>query len=312
MTHRISWPGGARFAFTVFDDPDAQTLAVGREVYALLADLGYHTTKGVWPVTGPGTPSDAGRTCDDPEHRDWIFRLREQGFEIGYHNTTQHTSTREETRRGLSRMAELFGPEPLTMAQHFACDENVYWGDKRVGGAQRLVYNLATRFQNAGRFHGEEPDHALYWGDLCQERIRYVRNFVFAEIDTLAACPWMPYHDPARPMVREWYASSEGANCRSFVHTVREANQDRLVESGGACIMYTHFGHGYVRDGRLDPEFVRLMTRLAGLGGWFVPVRTLLEFLRAWRGGGEHVLTDAQRRTLERRWIWHKLRFGTA
>ena len=56
MPPRIDWPDGHRFAFTVFDDPDALTLEKGREVYALLADLGFRTTKGTWPVTGPGTP----------------------------------------------------------------------------------------------------------------------------------------------------------------------------------------------------------------------------------------------------------------
>ena len=36
----VRWPHGRRFAFTVFDDPDAQTVESGRPVYALLADLG--------------------------------------------------------------------------------------------------------------------------------------------------------------------------------------------------------------------------------------------------------------------------------
>ena len=49
------WPGGKSFAFTIFDDPDSQTLEAGREVYALLADLGFRTTKGVWPIRGSGT-----------------------------------------------------------------------------------------------------------------------------------------------------------------------------------------------------------------------------------------------------------------
>jgi hypothetical protein len=35
------WPDGKRFAFTVFDDPDSQTWQAGREVYALLRDLGF-------------------------------------------------------------------------------------------------------------------------------------------------------------------------------------------------------------------------------------------------------------------------------
>jgi len=36
---RIEWPGRKRFAFTVFDDPDGQTVEMGKRVYGLLAEL---------------------------------------------------------------------------------------------------------------------------------------------------------------------------------------------------------------------------------------------------------------------------------
>src|ERR1017187_4114815 len=65
-SHRALWPDGKSFAFTVFDDPDSQTLEAGREVYAFLASLGFRTTKGVWPIRGSGTPSDHGGTCAEP------------------------------------------------------------------------------------------------------------------------------------------------------------------------------------------------------------------------------------------------------
>lgn len=74
--------------------------------------------------------------------------------------------------------------------------------------------------------------------------------------------------------------------------------------------MYTHFGHGFVTDGRLDPEFRRLMTRLANLNGWFVPVSELLAFLE--HEQGLHILTRAERARLERRWLFQKLRYGTS
>src|ERR1041385_2008787 len=120
-------------------------------------------------------------------------------------------------------------------------------------------------------FTGHVPGSAEFWGDLCQQQIRYVRNFVFSEINTLKVCPWMPYHDPLRPFVNLWYASSEGAQAPQFLETIREENQERLEEERGCCIMYTHFGLGYYRDGRLAPRFVELMTRLAKRNGWFVP-----------------------------------------
>lgn len=304
------WPEGKAFAFTVFDDPDAQTLDVGREVYALLADLGFRTTKGTWPVRGPLPPSDRGGTCDEPEYREWVLNLQQQGFEIGWHNATLHTSRREETRAALDRFQQIFGQFPDTMAQHFNCEENLYWGDKRLTGVRRVLYNALTLGRNRQHFHGEVPGHQLYWGDLCAERIKYVRNFVFANVNTLAVCPEMPYHDPLRPLVPAWFASSEGSRRETFIATLCEASQDHLAESGGACIMYTHFGHGFVRDGQLDREFVRLMERLSRLGGWLVPVGTLLDYLKSRQG--LTYLTGDSRRRLEWQWLHEKILRGSS
>ncbi len=310
MHEPVRWPGGKAFAFTVFDDPDGQPLEVGREVYAFLADLGFRTTKGIWPIWGDQPRSDIGGSCDDPDYRDWCLALAEQGFEMGFHNATQYTSERERTRRGLDRSVELFGQDPVTMSNHYNCDEDVYWGEHRVSGLRRHLYNALTRGENHNKFFGHVPGHPLYWGDLCKERIKYVRNFVYARINTLAACPYMPYHDPERPLVNYWYASSEGADVRKFTQTISEANQDQLAEEGGACIMYTHFGYRYLENGRLDPAFRRLMTRLSKMNGWYVPASTLLDFLLKRRGTAP--LTDAQRSELERRWLWDKVRLGTS
>ena len=303
-------PDGKAFAFTIFDDPDSQTFEAGREVYSLLRDLGFRTTKGVWPVRGPREPSDHGITCaDDPAYVAWLQELQRAGFEIGYHNATLHTSDRQETLAGLERFAAYFGAYPKSMAHHYFCHENLYWGDGRVTGLYRFLYNLATRGQNRNQFFGHIPGHPYFWGDLCKERIKYVRNFAFAEINTLKACPWMPYHDPQRPYVNYWYASTEGSKASTFVDQLREENQDRLEQERGACIMYTHFGHGYYDDGKLVPGFRPLMERLAKKNGWFVPVSVLLDFLIE---GRDPVITDAQRTWLERRWLTHKIRFGTA
>ena len=95
-----------------------------------------------------------------------------------------------------------------------------------------------------------------------------------------------------------------------FLHTVRDRNQDRLEEEAGASIMYTHFGHGYVQDGKLNPEFRRLMERMARKNGWFVPVSTLLDFLMRTRGATE--LNDRQRASMESHWLWEKIFRGTS
>jgi hypothetical protein len=306
----MQWPAGKSFAFSIFDDPDSQTLEAGREVYALLADLGLRTTKGVWPLRGAAKPSGPGGTCAEEPYRAWVADLQRRGFEIGLHNATPHTSERQQTRLGLEKFAEYFGAYPATFAQHYYCDENLYWGDERLSGWRRLAYNVLTRGANRHKFHGHIPGHPQFWGDLCQAHIRYVRNFAFAETNTLKACPFMPYHDPARPYVNYWFASAEGAKVGAFVERLAERQIDRLEEEGGACIMYTHFGKGFW-DGGLHPRFRERMTALARRNGWFVPVAQLLDYLLEQRGG-QSVLTAAQRRQLEQRWLLHKIRFGTA
>ena len=304
----ITWPNGKKFAFTVFDDTDFAEVENVGPVYALLRDLGMRTTKSVWPIKGAETPVCGGATCEDPEYLRWLKQLQRDGFEIGYHMATYHTSVRGQTKRGLDRFAELFGGPPKTLANHSACCENIYWGDARISGARRLAYNALTRFRHYRRFRGHMNGDPLYWADLCRERVTYVRNFVFDDINTLAACPMMPYHDPQKPEVNYWYASSEGPEIESFVRCISEANQGRLEAEGGACIMYTHFACGFVRDGAVNRRFVDLMTRLSCLAGWFVPVGELLDYIRQQRG--DHTLTDRERRQLERRWLSHKLRVG--
>jgi hypothetical protein len=305
----LTWPDNKRFAFTVFDDTDSQTRANGEPVYRLMEDLGFRTTKSVWPSAPTGTPSDPGSTCADPDYRAWVQGLARRGFEIGFHGATSHTSSRAATMAGLDQFATYFGGYPRSMANHYFNDEGIYFGEARVSGAYRTVYNLLTRYRRQ-HYLGHVESDPLFWGDICRERIQYVRNFAFADINTLAACPWMPYHDPDRPYVNRWFASTEGATISGFLERLAEANQDRLEAEGGCCIIYTHFGLGFCPDGSLNARFVELMQGLSRRKGWFVPVSTLLDYIESQRGAV--VLTGSARRQLERRWLWHKVRFGTA
>ena len=81
-------------------------------------DLGFKTTKSVWPIKGNQAPLIGGTTCENAEYLDWVLRLQESGFEIGLHNVTFHTSSREETIRGIDRFRELFGHDPYSLTNH--------------------------------------------------------------------------------------------------------------------------------------------------------------------------------------------------
>lgn len=303
---QLAWPAGKRFAFTVFDDTDSAILANVREVYALLLDHGLVTTKSVWALR---ETADGGRwpgeTLDDPAYVAWLRQLQAAGVEIGYHGAACHSSRRDDIIRGLQRFADRFGAPPRTFTNHSICRENVYWGSARLSGWRRGAYNLLTRGRHHGYFSGHLPESPYFWGDLCAQQIDYVRNFIFQDINTLRCCPLMPYHDPTRPYVRAWFASTDGATCARYTDALSEANQDRLEAEGGACIMYTHFASGFYQDGQLDPRFRQLMKRLSEKNGWFVPVATLLDYLRQVQG--LHGLSAGEQAALERRWFVDQL-----
>jgi hypothetical protein len=307
---QVVWPEGKRFAFSIFDDPDAQSESDGRLVYGFLADLGFRTTRGVWPLSPRREANSPGMTCEgSPSYLSHCQELQRQGFEIGYHCAGPLDSTREEVIESLDRFQRDFGHDPVTMANHYNRDA-IYWGPARLSGAQRIAYQILTRGSTGNRFFGQVEGHPSFWGDVCRERIRYCRNLVFTGINTLRYCPYMPYYDPSRPYVRAWYSSVDGNRISAFTEAVGELRQDLLAEESGAAILYTHFGHGFVENGRLNARFVELVTRLSRANGWFVPVGTLLDYLAAKRGLNS--ITPSQRAGIERRWLFEKVFRGTS
>jgi hypothetical protein len=310
VTPRIEWPEGKRFAFTVFDDPDGDTVSARKWVYPFLADLGFRTSIAVWPIGPLRERNSDGATCADAGYREHLLHMQKLGFEISYHNAAPHSSTREEIIHSLEMFREYFGDYPRSVANHYNADA-LYWGGARLGSPFcRGLYHVLTRGANRNRFVGHIEGSPHFWGDICYERTRYFRNFVYRDINTLKACPCQPYHNPRRPYVRQWFSCSEGSGCRSFVKTISEANQDRLEEEGGMCIMYTHFARDFVADGKLDPEFKRLMMRLSRMNGWFAPTSTMLDYLSARKGA--HVASPADMARMEWKWLAHKIIYGTS
>jgi hypothetical protein len=119
----------------------------------------------------------------------------------------------------------------------------------------------------------------------------------------------MPYQDLTKPYVNSWFASSEGNNVDMFNKCISNKNQDRLEIEGGACIMYTHFADGFCKNGKLSERFKTQMKRLSKKDGWFVPVSTLLEFLK--KQNKTQIIDKHQISELEWKWLFNKLILGS-
>ena len=232
----IALPEGKRFAFTIFDDTDSATLENVRDAYALLADLGFRTTKSCWVVEGDRRQGKfPGDTCDRPEYLQWLRELQGRGFEIAWHGPSWHGLPREQTIAALEKFCHLLGHYPKTAANHTGSPVGVYWAESRLSGILSSLYSLVTLGRNQGMYRGHVPGNPNFWGDVCKERITYYRNFVFQDVNTLKACPFMPYHDPNRPLVNYWFASSNGRDVETFNRCLSEANQDRLERRGASA-----------------------------------------------------------------------------
>jgi hypothetical protein len=304
------FPEGKGFAFTVFDDTDGSTLDNVGPVYRFLSDLGILTTKSVWPLEKSPRGRISGATLQEKEYLDFVLGLQKEGFEIGLHNVRNDDAPRDVVCAGLKKFNELLGSYPKTHCNHDVNRENLYWGPGRFRSSSiRLGYNLATRFSYRQSFEGQLQNSPYFWGDLCQKYIRYVRNFVFDEINMDRVNPTLPYHDPSKPLVNFWFSSTDGGNVDCFNKALCEANQDRLADEGGVCIMYTHFSAGFWQNNGLHPVFKRLMHRLVKLNGWFVPVARLLDYLVTTRSN--HVIPRRELSSMERHWLLAKLRTGT-
>lgn len=292
------WPGGKRFAFTIVDDTDDATLDKIRPIYALLAELGIYTTKTVWvfPATEDPRWRDAD-TLDEPRYREFVVGLQKTGFEIALHGVRGTSSTREIIQRGLDRYIEILGRTPRIHVNHSKNADNLYWGEARL-----------PRWRRALGFHGKGPPASLghdpqspyFWGDLCRSKIDYVRALTFSPLNTLSCDPYMPYHDARYPLVNAWFSCSNGAEVPEFRRLLSPSNIRTLVESGGACIVYTHFGTpGFVTEkGEVADDVREILVALGRENGWFRPASEILDHLR---GGELRRLSPLQRLRLESR-----------
>ena len=90
--------------------------------------------------------------------------------------------TGSEIAGGLDTFGQIFGNNPITMSNHYNA-EAIYWGKDRVGGLrQALLSSGETRSQEV-HFYGHVEPSEYFWGDLCQTRVKYCRNFTYDKTD---------------------------------------------------------------------------------------------------------------------------------
>ncbi|MCY1329468.1 hypothetical protein D9M68_264100 [compost metagenome] len=283
----IPIPQGKKFAFTIFDDTDHATIGNTKPIYDLLDHCGLRTTKSTWVY--PSRGNFAGQSLADDDYRDWLISLSRRGFEIGLHNIGDGSFSREEIARGLEVFKETFGSYPKVHTNHVSNPDNIYWWSKRFEFPFNLLYHLANKLARgcAAPGGGDDPNARHYWGDLCRDKITYVRNLTVNHIDTLRMDRRMPYHIKSKPMVNYWFSSSDGHDLEIFNALITRENVQQLEDSGGVCIVYTHFSNGFATNGKVDKTFQQRIEYLAGRGGWFVPVGTLLDHLITFNGGDD-------------------------
>lgn len=299
----MQFPDGKRFAFSILDDTDDSTLENARPVYRRLQELGFRTTKTVWPLDCPEGSREyfAADTLQRAEYRAFVRELRDAGFEIASHGATMETSERERTLRGLAFLERELGVRPRLHANHGENRENVYWGAARFRSPVLRPLARALGGRPASWYQGERESSPWFWGDVCRERFEYVRNFTFRSLDLLRVDPATPYRLESTPYVRHWFSTTDAPTATDFLERLEPRALERLEAEGGVCIVSTHLGKGFARDGRLDPRVDALLAHVASRPGWFAPVSTILDHLRERRG--ERRLQGAALLRLELRFL---------
>jgi hypothetical protein len=297
------FPDNAEFAFSIFDDTDLSTVENVSPIYDLLDEIGMRTTKSVWPLASVAEAHVGGASLQNPEYLAFVLGLKRKGFEIALHNVRNACSKRSEIAAGLDEFKRLIGHYPRVHTNHAGNHENLYWGPARFATIAPFYRAMTSLHRRHSEGHIENSSY--FWGDLCRQRIDYVRNFVFREINLERINPTMPYHDPRKPFVNMWFSSSDAHDHAAFCDLLSEANQDRLEEEHGTCIAYTHFACGFVNGGVVHPRVEYLLRRLARKRGWFVPVSSLLDFKRQQCLAGS--ISSAELEAMEREWLFDRV-----
>jgi hypothetical protein len=302
------FPANKRFAFSILDDTDDATLQNVKPVYDVLREYGFRTTKTVWPLNCPEGSRIffAAETLQNKPYLDFVQELAADGFEIAFHGATMETSSRERTTRALEFLKKEIGYYPRLFCNHGQNRENLYWGSKRFQtGFLRQLSRLARK-ESSQYYTGEVEGSDYFWGDLCKKHIAYVRNFTFNRVNLLAVDPGMPYRLPQTEFVNYWFSTADAPDVDAFNRLLTGERIDQLEQEGGVCIVSTHLGKGFSKDGKLNSDAANILRYVAEKSGWFVPVSNVLDHLLNCRQS-PHQLSWRQRLHLECRFVIDKI-----
>ena len=92
----MNYPQGKKFAFTIIDDTDNDVIINTRPVYDYLTKLGMKTTKTVWVY--PSRDRFKGLSLANYRYRQYVNKLRRDGFEIALHGVGSGKFTRNQIK----------------------------------------------------------------------------------------------------------------------------------------------------------------------------------------------------------------------
>jgi hypothetical protein len=301
----FTFPENKKFAFTIIDDTDTSTLQNIKPVYDLLYQNNIKTTKTVWVFNSESSnnSADLGDSLQNKAYKDYVVSLKAQGVEIASHGAKGGSSERAEILLAMDEYTNILGETPNMFINHSQNRDNLYWGKERFTFPMiRFLY----QFLGNNQFTGHKEGDVSFWGDYVKENIKYVRHFNYNNINVLNINSKIPYKLNGKPFVNYWFDGNDGNNVYAFNNLMTKENIDRLEEEGGVCIIYTHFGKGFYKNGELNKEFIKAIEYIASKNGWFVSGSELLDHLLTQRQGSIELSWREEVR-LEILWIWGKI-----
>jgi len=312
------WPNNRDFAFTIIDDTDNSNLENAPLVYDYLKQKKIFTTKSVWTKDGENIKkynSVNGETLANEKYLNWVKNLEKNSFEICLHSSSWSRSTREEIIKSFEFFENYFGKSSTLIQHNDSRDcESIYWGKKRLVFPINLIFEIIMYITPGGLksniYQGEIESSPYFWGDICKEKVDFIRNLTFNEINLFNITKSVLHKRKGTKYVNHWFISSEAPNHDSFVNILSKENLDLLEKQNGLCIIYTHFGNKFVANGKLKESFKDVIDDLSKRNGWFVPANNIFKYLQE-----KHMvktLSYFEELKLSYRWLLWKIFHGTS